>query len=182
MIMIEFIGVLKSLKIPTMNPDELAAFRQLEQEWQHWRERELGIMPLRIEPEQKAAYAAFLDDPSEANEQRLAVLADPLLTGKRYALLRRAFIELRCRITAQAAAILRQTLGRIKEALNAEHDRRLEIAEPSPGSKQLYPSVKECRTAYEYAHSMHSRVYTAYNGHSNETPFQLAGGLAKSEL
>ena len=129
MIMIEFIGVLKSLKIPALNPDELGALRQLEQEWQHWRERELGIMPLRIEPEQKAAYAAFLDDPSEANEQRLAVLADPLLIGKRYALLRRAYAELRCRITAQAAVILKPTVARVREALTAEHNRRLEKTE-----------------------------------------------------
>ena len=160
------------MKIPTLTPDELAALRQLEKDWQHWRERELGIMPVEIMKQQNAAYAEFLDDPSEENENRLVVLADPLLTGKQYALLRRAFIELRGRITARAAVILRQTLERIKEALTAELDRRLEIAKP-------VPSVKECRTAYEYAQSMDNRVYHASHGHSNETPFQLAGGLAK---
>ena len=168
----EFISILKSLRIPTLNPDELAALRQLQQEWEHWRERELGIMPVEIMKQQNAAYAAFLDDPTVENENRLLVLADPVLTDKRYKLLRRAFIELRGRITTQAAVILRQTLGRIKEALTAELDRRLEIAKP-------IPTAKECRTAYEYAQSMDNRVYHACHGHGNETPFQLAGGLAK---
>jgi hypothetical protein len=85
-------------------------------------------MVLRIEPEQTAACVAFLDDPGEANEQRLAFLADPLLTGKRHALLRRAFGELRCRITARAAVIRKPTVARTREALAAEHNRRLEKA------------------------------------------------------
>ena len=168
----EFISISKSLRIPTLNPDELAALRQLQQEWEHWRERELGIMPVEIMKQQNAAYAAFLDDPTVENENRLLVLADPVLTDKRYKLLRRAFIELRGRISTRAAVILRQTLGRIKEALNAEHERRLEIAKP-------IPTAKECRTAYEYAQSMDNSVYYACHRHSDERPFQLAGGLAK---
>jgi hypothetical protein len=168
----ELIALLKSLKVPLLNPKEVAALEQLEQEWRHWEERENQIMPLRIEAEQKSAYAAFLDDPSEANEQRLAVLADPLLTGKRYALLRRAFGELRCRITAQAAVILKPMVTRVREALAAEHNRRLEKAEP-------VMAVKQAQAALDCINWISNSVSRAIAGKTDESPLKLAGGLVK---
>ena len=87
----ELVSFLKSLKVPMLSPDEIAVLRQLDAEWKHWEQREQQIMPLRIDQEKKAAYAAFLDAPTGENEHRLLVLADPVLTGTRYALLRRAF-------------------------------------------------------------------------------------------
>ena len=168
----ELVALLKSLKIPTLNPEELAAFRQLEQEWRHWEEREKQMMPLRIEAEQKAAYAAFLHDPSDANEQHLAVLADPLLTGKRYALLRRAFGELRCRITTQAGVILKPTVARVKEALAAEHNRRLEKA----GSVL---AVDQTRAALDCINWIRISVFRASTGQSDASPLRLAGGLVE---
>jgi hypothetical protein len=173
----EFVSLVKSLKVPLLNPKEIAALEQLEQEWRHWAEREKQIMPLRIEAEQKAAYAAFVDDPSEANERRLAALADPLLTGKQYGLLRRAFGELRCRITARAAAILKPTLGRIRETLAAEHKRRREQAEEVMGSKDRHPSVKQARAALDCIEYIHGSVFRSCAGHIDASPFTLAGGL-----
>jgi hypothetical protein len=173
----EFVSLVKSLKVPLLNPKEVAALEQLEQEWRHWAEREKQITPLRIEAEQKAAYAEFLDDPSEANEQCLAALADPLLTGKQYGLLRRAFADLRCRITVRAAGILTPSVARIREAVAAEHKRRREKADEVMGSKDRHPSVKQARAALDCIEYIHGSVFRSCAGHIDEPPLKLAGGL-----
>lgn len=40
--------LIQTLKIPLLAEHEVAAVRQLQTEWSHWRERERQIMPLRI--------------------------------------------------------------------------------------------------------------------------------------
>jgi hypothetical protein len=77
----EFTSLVKSLKVPLLTATEVATLTQLQKQWEHWKQRELEHMPLRIEPHQNAAYAAFLDNPTAECEQRLLVHADRNLTG-----------------------------------------------------------------------------------------------------
>lgn len=177
----EFTALVKALKIPLLSDAEIAALRELQREWDHWREREQQLMPLRIEEERKLAYAAFVENPSPENEHRLTILADVNLTGVRYALLRRAFADVRARITAQAGKILRPVFERISAALAAEHARRFEKAEPIMSSKNRNPVVIESRKAIEYADRLGGYVFTACGGTASErSPLELAGTLASS--
>ena len=62
----------------------------------------MALQPECVQADRRAAYAAFLAEPSLENEQRLAVLADDHLTGKRYAVLREAHAEILVRLRTQA--------------------------------------------------------------------------------
>ena len=163
----EFHALLKQLNVPLLSDDEIAALTKLQKQWEHWEKRERHHAPLRIVEEQKAAYDAFLDNPTAESEQRLMVLADQTLTGTRYALLRRAFVALRVRVSARAAEILRPVCQRICTALDAEHAQRLEIADPVLSDKKNNPIVKEVRQAIDVAHSIGSHVYCALNGNGD---------------
>src|SRR5437660_709210 len=114
-------ALIKELNLPLLTDADVAVLKQLQKEWCHWKNRELEILPLKIAEEQKAAFDSFLDNPSVENEQKLAVLADPVLTGTRYAMLRRAFAELRERIKARATRIIRPVLERISIELQVEY-------------------------------------------------------------
>ena len=174
----EFHAILKTLNVPLLSDDEIAALTKLQKQWEHWEKRERHHAPLRIAEEQKAAYDAFLDNPTAESEQRLMVLADQTLTGTRNALLRRAFVALRARVSARAAEILRPVCQRISAALEAEHARRLEIAEPVLSNKKNNPVVKEVRQAIDLADSIGSRVYSALNGDgSGMSPADLSHRL-----
>lgn len=170
----EFITLTKALKIPLLDEFDTAAIRQLQTEWNHWRERELAIMPLRIEAEQKEAFAAFVESPTPENEFRLTLRADANLTGTRYALLRRACVALRGRISAQAAKIIQPTLDRVLAALRAEHDRRREAAEPVMSNKDRNPVVIEARRALERAEGIGNRLLWSMDGKSDKQPMELA--------
>jgi hypothetical protein len=174
----EFHAILKTLNVPLLSDDEIAALAKLQKQWEHWEKREHHHAPLRIAEEQKAAFEGFLDNPSAENEQRLMVLAETNLTGTRYALLCRAFIALRARVSARAAEILRPVCERISAALEAEHARRLEVAEPILSNKRNNPIVKEVRHAIDLADSIGSRVYSALNGDgSRMSPAGLSHNL-----
>jgi hypothetical protein len=152
----EFHAILKTLNVPLLSDDEIAALAKLQKQWEHWEKREHHHAPLRIAEEQKAAFEGFLDNPSAENEQRLMVLAETNLTGTRYALLCRAFIALRARVSA----------------------RRLEVAEPILSNKRNNPIVKEVRHAIDLADSIGSRVYSALNGDgSRMSPAGLSHNL-----
>ena len=88
---------------------------------------------------------------------------------------------MRGRITAQAAVILTPAVERIREAVAAEHKHWLEKAEPVMGSRDRAPAVKEVRAALDCIEYIHRSVFRACNGHSDETPFQLGGGVVKVE-
>jgi hypothetical protein len=174
----EFTTLVKKLKIPLLSDANLAALRQLQDEWDHWHEREQQIMPLRIEEERKLAYATFVENPTPENEHRLTILADVNLTGVRYALLRRAFTDVRARITAQAGKLLSPVFERISAKLAAEHERRIEKAEPIMSSKNRNPVVIESRKAIEYADRLSGYVFTACGGNAaDRSPLELAGPL-----
>ena len=167
----EFVSLLKKLNVPMLTEQDTAKLRLLQKEWKHWEARE----------EQHAAYAAFLGNPTAENEQGLMVLADASLTGTRYALLRRAIGELRGRLSAQAADIVRPVIHHALAVLNAEHERRLETAEPVMGSKNRNPLVIETRTAIDYGDRISMYVLDASGGKSQRAPLDLADVLIGSQ-
>ena len=173
----ETIALCKKLKVQMLTAAEIAALQQLQKEWKHWENREAQIMPLRIVEEQKAAYAAFLDKPTPENEQRLITLADTVLTGTRYALLRRAFADLRGRITKSAGDILHPFAERAHQALTVEHARRLEKAEPLMGSVRNNPIVKETVRAMDEMDRLRSAILSTRGGKSEKSPREIAEGL-----
>ena len=172
-----FVTLTKALKIPLLDEGEVAAIRHLQAEWNHWREREQQIMPLRIAEEQKEAFTAFVESPTPEREYQLMLLADANLTGTRYATLRKAFTALRGRISAQAALIIQPALDRALESLRAEHARRREIAEPVMSSKDRHPSVIEARRAVECIEGIGNRLLWASDGKTEKNPLELADGL-----
>ena len=117
---------LNSLKLPSLTKADRAALRSLQREWEHHSARLGQLDPERILADQKTAYHAFLADPTEENEQRLAVLADERLTAKRHSLLRQAHMELRRRANEKAGTILRPAMERAQQALTRELEARQE--------------------------------------------------------
>jgi hypothetical protein len=164
--------VLKTLGDPLPGTEEIAALDAMEARWRHFEERERQVMPRCAEAEHQAAYAAFVENPNTANERRLMVLADADLTAKRHAVLRRAFAEIRGRLTAQAGEILRPFAERISAALEDELSRRLAKADPLKRNSD--PAVKECRRAIDAATHLGSHVLWAGGGTSDESPLMLA--------
>ena len=80
----------------------------------------MALQPECVQADRRAAYAAFLAEPSLENEQRLAVLADDHLTGKRYAVLREAHAEMLVRLRTQAIDRVTPVLERHRQDLTAE--------------------------------------------------------------
>jgi hypothetical protein len=173
----EFFTLTKALNVPLLSEDDIAALNRLQKQWAHWSQRERQHAALRVAEEQQATFNAFLDNPTAETEQRMLVVADANLTGTRYALLRRACVVLRGRISAQAAKIIQPTLDRVLVALRAEHDRRREAAEPIMSSKDRNPVVIEARRALERAESIANRLLWASDGKSDKQPWELADVL-----
>ena len=119
-------NTLHSLKLPSLSKADHSALRCLQREWDHHTARLSQLDPEKIMADQKTAYHAFLADPSEENEQRLAVLADERLTAKRHSLLRQAHAELRRRANEKTGAILRPAMERAHHALTRELEARQE--------------------------------------------------------
>ena len=173
----EFLKLTKTLNVPLLNEDDITALDELQEQWEHWENRERQHAPSRIAEEQSAAFSTFLDNPIAEHEQRLLILADANLTGTRYAMLRRACAALRGRISAQAAEIVRPALDRALDALNDEHARRRESAEPVLSSKDRNPHVIEVRRVIDFADKLATRAYMAMSGSGDVSPLVLADVL-----
>ena len=173
----EFFALTKSLNVPLLSEDDITALDELQKQWAHWENRERQHAPSRIAEEQSAAFSTLLDHPIAEHEQRLLILADANLTGTRYAMLRRACVALRSRITTQAAEIVRPALDRALDALNDEHARRRESAEPVLSSKDRNPHVIEVRRVNDFADKLATRAYMAMNGSGDVAPLVLADVL-----
>ena len=173
----EFLTLTKTLNVPLLSQDDIAAIHRLQKQWEHWANRKRQHAASRVTEEQQAAFVAFIDNPTAETEQKLLVTADANLTATRYATLRRACITLRCRISAQAARIIRPAMDRALEALRAEHARRREGAEPVMSSKDRAPSVIEARLAVECAEGIATRLLWASDGASDKPPLELASVL-----
>ncbi len=174
---IEFLSLTKTLNVPLLSEDEIAAVHRLQKQWEHWANRERQHAPARVAEEQQAAFNAFLNNPTPETEQKLLVTADANLTATRYATLRRACAALRGRLSAEAARIIRPAIDRALEALGAEHAHRRESAEPVMSSKDRAPSVIEARLAVESAESIATRLLWASDGTSDKPPLELASVL-----
>ncbi len=91
----------QSVSLPILPKSEAAALKAIQQAWQWHSDRLMALQPECVQADRRAAYAAFLAEPSLENEQRLAVLADDHLTAKRYAVLREAHAEMLVRLRTQ---------------------------------------------------------------------------------
>lgn len=174
----ELHAFLKSHRIDLLPEGDVSKLRDLQKQWLRWDDRSTQLVGTNIQPEFKKARAAFLENPTPANEQRLMILADPALTARRYAVLSQAFRDLCGKISGEAAAILTPHLDRIGLALKAEYDRRYEIAEPVLSNKRNHGSVKECQRWIDQIDRISVAVYHASGGKSDRSPSQLAEGLA----
>ena len=121
--------ILNSLNLPALSNGDIAALKSLQRDWNQHSARMNLLVPERALADQKAAFTAFLADPTEENEQRLAVLADERLTAKRYGLLHEAHAELRRRISQKAAGIVRPVLESLQHTLQGELEAREEVAQ-----------------------------------------------------
>ena len=111
---------------PAFDKSDLAALGSLQRDWEHHTKRMAQLDSERIPEDRKTAYDVFLADPSDQNEQRLAVLADERLTARRHSLLCQAHAELRRQANEEATAILQPALMRIQQALTRELEGRQE--------------------------------------------------------
>ena len=139
--------ILNSLNLPALSNGDSAALKSLQRDWNQHSARMDCLAPERELADQKAAFSAFLADPTEENEQRLAVLADERLTAKRYGLLHEAHAELRRRISQKAAGIVRPELESMQHALQGELDAREEAAQAEGISKRTDERCVELREA-----------------------------------
>jgi hypothetical protein len=173
----EFLSLTKTLNVPLLSEDDIAAVHRLQKQWEHWANRERQHAASRVVEEQQAAFTAFIDNPSAETEQKLLVTADANLTGTRYSTLRRACTALRGRLSAEAARIIRPAIDRALEALRAEHTHRREVAEPVMSSRDRNPTVIEAQRAVDSAETIATRLLWASDGTSDKPPVELASVL-----
>lgn len=171
----QFLSILKTLNLPLLSKETVVTLRRLEKQWLHWQSCERLYTDANIPADQEAAYAAFLDNPDEANQRALLATADRHLVATRYALLRRAYADLRNKVSTEAGKLLRPVIERIVEANRAEYAKRLENAEPVNYSKLRNPAVIESQKAGSYANSMYNRIVAASEGLGrDDSPLKLA--------
>ena len=125
---------------------EAAALKAIEQAWQWHSNRLMALQPECVQADRRAAYAAFLAEPSLENEQRLAVLADDHLTAKRYAVLREAHAEILVRLRTQAIDRVTPLLEQHRQDLTAEvAARKAADAEQGSDSRIDVPDIENRR-------------------------------------
>lgn len=112
--------LLTTLKLPTLSQADITTLNLLQRQWEQHAERLHRLRPEQVLVDQRAAYKVFLDDPTPDNEQKLVVLADAQLTGRRHAMLHDAYAELQRRIQSKIADILRPVLEKIHAAFQKE--------------------------------------------------------------
>jgi len=140
---------LDSLNLPALSKADVSALRDFQHEWQRHSERMLLLLPDRVLNDLKAALEAFLANPTEETEERLAVFADDRLTARRYAVLHDAHAELRRRCNEKAADILRPVLESLQQSLTEELEARETAASAEGLSKRTDARCIELREALE---------------------------------
>jgi hypothetical protein len=144
-----------TLKLPSLNKADITSLKSLQRDWERHSERMNHLRPERALADQKTAFTAFLADPTEENEQRLAVLADERLTAKRYGLLHEAHAELRHLTNQKAAGIVRPVLESIQQALQGELEVREAAAQAEGISKHIDERCVQLREALaQVAHGL----------------------------
>ena len=168
----------KNLCLPLFNRETLATLHKLEDQWQHWRDCENRYSDMNIPADQDAAYAAFLDSPDATHQRALFELADRHLVATRYALLRRAYSDLRAKVSAEAWKLLLPLIEKLGAALSAEYRKRLGHAGPESYAEIRKPAVMEIRQALNAVNSAHHRITSAdQETGRNDSPLSLAGVL-----
>ena len=168
----------ENLRLPLFDKETLATLHQLEDKWQHWRDCEHRFNEKNIPADQEAAYAAFLDNPDDEHQQVLLATADRHQVAGRYALLRRAYSDLRTKVSAEAGKLLLPLINKLRTALDAEYRRRLGHDEQESYAEMREPAVLEIRRAQNSISSAFHRISSAEqgNGH-NDSPLNLASVL-----
>lgn len=170
-----FASILKSLKLPVLSQADLATLQPIQREWECHSNRIAELLPHRIAADQKAAYDAFLEDPTPENEQRLAVLADTQLTAQRHKVLREARIELRLRTNRKAGAILQPLVDRIGKSLNDELERREAHAESLEVRTNTDPRCQEMTWAINHFSTGATALLRGTSPHGGEvSPLEMA--------
>ena len=131
----------KNLRLPLFDRETLTTLHKLEDQWQHWHACENRYNDKNILADQEAAYAAFLDNPDDAHQQALLATADRHQVAARYALLRRAYSDLRARVSAEAGKLLLPLINQ----LSAARRRRLGHAGPESYAEMREPAIMEIR-------------------------------------
>jgi len=145
-----FAIIANSLNLPTLGKADISSLKSLQRDWDRHLARMNLLRPERALADQKTAFSAFLADPTEENEQRLAVLADERLTAKRYGLLHEAHRERMRLINQKAAGIVRPVLESMQRALQAELESREESANTEGLNKFADERCIEIRVALEH--------------------------------
>jgi len=168
----------KNLRLPLFDRETLTTLHKLEDRWQHWHACENRFNDKNIQADQDAAYAAFLDNPDDAHQQTLLAAADRHQVAARYALLRRAYSDLRARVSAEAGKLLLPLIKKLSEALSAEYRKRLGRAGPESYAEIRQPAVMEIRQAQNAATSAYHRITAAdQESGRNDSPLNLASVL-----
>ena len=175
--------ILNSLNLPALSNGDMAALKSIQRDWNQHSARMSLLVPERVLADQKTAFTAFLADPTEEHEQRLAVLADERLTAKRYGLLHKAHAELRRRISQKAAGIVRPVLESMQQTLQLELDAREESAQAAGLSKrtdELCVAIREALDQVALGLTMMDEVINI-SSLEDRSPFDLASMLLPTD-
>jgi len=168
----------KNLRLPLFDRETLTTLHKLEDQWQHWHACENRYNDKNVLADQEAAYTAFLDNPEDAHQQALLATADRHQVAARYALLRRAYSDLRARVSAEAGKLLLPLINQLSAALSAECRRRLGHAGPESYAEMREPAIMEIRRAQNAATSAFHRITAAdQETGRNDSPMNLASVL-----
>ena len=174
----EFSSVVKSLNLPILTREDIATLHQLEKQWQHWQTLERRYKDAGIPADREAALAAFVENPNPANEQALLATANPQLVAAQYALLRRAYSDLRNKVSTKAGKLLRPVTDRIRAAVHAEYKRRFEKAEPVNHYKERNPVVIEVAKTGSFLGTIANYIQASSEGlDRDDSPLKLAAPL-----
>lgn len=168
----------KDLRVSLFEKETLSTLHKLEDQWQHWRACEQRYSDKNIPADQEAAYSAFLENPDDEHQQALIATADRLQVATRYALLRRAYSDLRAKVSADAGKLLLPLINKLRAALNAEYRRRLGHDGPETPEAIRKQAVLEIRQAQNAANSAFHRISAAdQETGRNDSPLNLANVL-----
>lgn len=172
-----------SLDLPTLSKADVSSLKSLQRDWDRHSERMNLLLPERVLADQKTAFFAFLAEPTDENEQRLAVLADERLTAKRHGLLHEAHAELRRLTNQKAAGIVRPVLESIQQALQGELEVRETAAQTTGVNKRTDEHCIRLREALDQvAHGLKKLNEVTNIAHVEErAPLNLAAMLLSGD-
>jgi hypothetical protein len=168
----------ENLRLPLFDRETLATLHKLEDKWQHWRTCENRFNEKNIPADQEAAYAAFLENPDDEHQHALVATADRLQVAARYALLRRAYSDLRAKVSAEAGKLLLPLIDKLRAALSVEYRRRLGHDGQETSEEIRKQAVLEIRQAQNAANSAFHRISAAdQETGRDDSPLNLASVL-----